>query len=329
MARGDEPDGAIVFVGIEALTITRKKSGKSWRYRNAAGKTICDRAEIERLNRVALPPAYGNALFCPDPLGHIQAIGIDARKRRQYRYHPGFRAAQEAAKFDSMAEFGAALPKLRRQVERDIARAPASRMAVLAAVVRVLDLAFLRVGNAEYARTNKSFGITTLRNRHAHVIGHSLQLQYRGKSGVLRSIRLSDRALIRIVRRCQDLPGQNLFQYDDGDGSIRPVTSSDVNEYIGQAMGLPFTAKHFRTWHASVLAFQERRSGASDAEIFRHVAAELGNTAAVARKSYIHPQLLNSQAEMPDKLPRAGKRLSAPERGLLEFLAQLPTGNSP
>jgi DNA topoisomerase I len=252
----------IVYIDPEMPGITRKKVRNGWGYWDAKGNRITDREEIDRLNKIALPPAYIDAWYCPSEHGHIQAIGYDAKGRKQYRYHTGFRAQQEAAKYDRCADFGRALPLLRAQVERDLAGKPTERDTVIAAVVRLLDIGRIRVGNEAYAQSNKSFGATTLRNRHAKVSGTKLSLQYRAKSGVLRKLTVTDKSLLRVVRRVQDLPGQNLFQYLNGDGTACPVGSADVNAYIKEATGDEFTAKHFRTWSASVIALEQVIEGA-------------------------------------------------------------------
>lgn len=331
--RTDSPvsDADLVYVDVTALTIARHRASLGWRYTDAAGKRITDRTEIERLNRIGLPPAYTEARFCPDPLGHLQAIGVDARGRRQYRYHPAFREAREGVKFAHCAEFGAALPGLRRRLDRDLQADPRSRTAVLAAVVRILDCAFLRIGNRAYARDNKSFGLTTLRNRHARVTRGGLALEYRGKSGIMRKVRLTDRKVIRVVRRCQDLPGQHLFQYQDEAGAVHAVSSADVNAYLRELTGAAFTAKDFRTWHGSVIAFAALNRGAGLKAMLEEVSAALANTPAVARKAYVHPTLVEaarSGSFVPRKLPRPG-RLEPAERGFLAWLAEVEPGLAP
>jgi DNA topoisomerase I len=313
---------SICYSDTAQLNITRRKSGRSWAYYDEAGKRIVERDEIDRLNAIALPPAYRDARFNPDPLGHLQAIGIDARGRKQYRYHTEFRAAQESGKFSLCADFGQALPKLRRTLSDQLSAHPTSREAVLAAMVRILDQAYLRIGNEAYRQSNKSFGLTTLRNRHASLRGHTLQLQYRGKSGIMRSVKLNDRSLSRIVRRCQDLPGQNLFQYRDDDGEIRAISSAEVNGFLRETMGGDFTAKHFRTWHASAIAFEALHRGNGLKETFEEVAQALGNTPAIARKSYIHPLLLQMPPDdlQAVALPRETQWQTRTERGLLALL---------
>jgi len=307
--------------------------GRYWAYFDAEGKRITDRDDIDRLNAVGLPPAYTDAWFCADPDGHLQATGVDARGRKQYRYHPAFRKKRESAKYEGLLEFGKALPRLRRRVERDLKRRDLTRDAVLAAVVRLLDTEHIRIGNEEYARENKSFGATTLRARHLKRTGHGLLMRFTGKHGIVHEVKITDTNLKRICKRCQDLPGQMLFQYVNGDGEPKPVTSSDVNDYIREAMGGDFTAKHFRTWSASVIAFNEMLKKAENARIsvktvVEPVAEALGNTPAISRKSYVHPKLLDAVKEKPrdplDGMDRpSGRRgLSSAEVGLLEFLAR-------
>lgn len=323
-------DPMLCYVDDALPGITRRRRGRYWQYFDAEGKRIVDRDEIDRLNAIALPPAYKDAWFCPSPHGHIQAIGYDEKGRKQYRYHEAFRARQEAAKYDRCADFGRALPLLRARVEADLAARNLSREAVIAAVVRLLDLERIRVGNEQYAEANRSFGATTLRSRHVKILGRTVKMRFTGKGGVVRELSITDRSLIRLVKRCQDLPGQNLFQYVDDDGEARAVSSSDVNAYIREAMGDDFTAKHFRTWGASAIAFEAickaGKSGISLKEMLEPVAEALGNTPAISRKSYVHPALVeavkNGGGAMLAGLPcpRPTRYLSAPERGLIAFL---------
>lgn len=313
--------------------INRKRMGRYWAYFDPEGKRVTDRAEIDRLNAVGLPPAYTDAWFCADPNGHLQATGIDARGRKQYRYHPDFRAKRDATKYEGLLEFGKALPRLRRRVEQDLKKRTLSRESVLAAVVCLLDTQYMRIGNEEYARDNKSFGATTLRSHHLKRTGHSLMMRFNGKHGIIHEVRITDTNLKRICKRCQDLPGQMLFQYINGDGDPKPITSSDVNDYIRELAGGDFTAKHFRTWGASVIAFDMLLKKAEDARItvktvIEPVAEALGNTPAISRKSYVHPKLLDALKTDPrDPLkglerPARRKRLSSAEVGLLQFLAR-------
>jgi DNA topoisomerase I len=311
--------------------ITRRKMRHGWGYWDADGKRITDRDEIDRLNAVGLPPAYVDAWYCPHPNGHLQATGIDDRGRKQYRYHPEFRAAQEAAKYDRCARFGHLLPKLRARIESDLRKRSLSRERAVAAVVRLLDRGHVRVGNEGYAKANKSFGATTLRKRHAKLNGRNLKLQYRAKSGQLRTLTLTDNSLRNFVKKCQDLPGQQLFGWLDEEGEAHPVTSTDVNDYIREAMGDDFTAKHFRTWGASVIAFEALANAHTFIGLntmLEPVTQALGNTPAIARKSYVHPDLvaLAKDREAQDAfretlaLPRATRYLTRAERGLIAFL---------
>ena len=308
--------------------ITRRRYRGRWVYRDPHGTRIADRAEIDRLDAIALPPAYTDGWFCPSPDGHIQAVGRDEKGRKQYRYHADFRTARAAAKYDACADFGRALPRLRARVEADLARRTLDKAIVVAAVVRLLDLGRVRVGNEAYAKANRSFGATTLRNRHASVRGTTLTLEYVGKSGKLQRLSIADSRLARVVRRCQDLPGQHLFQYRGADGSAHAVGSSDINAYIKAATGGDFTAKDFRTWGASVIAYRTLVEAGeriiSLTAMLAPVAEALGNTPAIARTSYVHPALIDlARSGEPVgtvRLPRATRYASPAERGLLGFL---------
>jgi DNA topoisomerase I len=324
--------GKLIFVDDSLPGITRRRSGSGWAYFDAQGKRITDPEERMRLNAIALPPAYRDAWFCPAANGHILAIGYDDRGRKQYRYHPDFRAARETEKFEGCACFGRLLPLVRKRVEQDLAGNTLSRERIVASVVRLLDLGAIRVGNECYSKANRSYGATTLRQRHAEVTGKTLKLRFKAKSGVLRELSLTDGHLARLVRKMQDLPGQHLFQYVDSDQEYHPVTSGDVNEYLAETMGERFTAKSFRTWHASVMAFDilaNAEGQVSIKQLTAEVAAHLGNTPAVTRKSYIHPmlfELAERQGKWREtlKLPRATPWLSREERGLIELLEGPP-----
>ena len=309
--------------------ISRRKVRHGWGYWNADGNRITDRDEIDRLNRIALPPAYRDAWFCPKPNGHIQAVGWDEKGRKQYRYHPDFREARETDKFGRCADFGRALPRLRARVEADLARRDLCRERAVAAVVRLLDTTHLRIGNEGYAKANQSYGATTLRKHHAKMGGRGFKLEFKAKSGKLRTLSITDRSLIRFVRKCQDLPGQHLFSWVDEGGVPHPVTSADVNDYIRDATRGDFTAKHFRTWGASVLAFEALATTPSDIGLkamLQPVADALGNTPTIARKSYVHPQLIalvkDGQQRFRDRLalPRRMRHLSRVERALIDLL---------
>jgi len=322
--------GALCYVDDQSPGITRRRNGRYWQYFGPDGKRITDREEIDRLNAVGLPPAYRDAWFCPKANGHIQATGYDDKGRKQYRYHVGFREKREAAKYDLMPEFGKALPKVRQRVDADLRKRSLSRDTVVAAVIRLLDTGRIRVGNEAYARTNKSYGATTLRGRHAKVSGRTVKMRFKAKSGIERELAFTDSTLARIVRKCQDLPGQNLFQYLDGDGEPQPVSSTDVNDYIREATGGAFTAKHFRTWTASVIAFEQLcaadEGGVGLNAMLEPVAEALGNTPAISRKSYVHPTLIEAVKTAKGGLglqcPRPTKYLTSAERGLIAFLGK-------
>lgn len=310
--------------------ISRRALKKGWAYHDRDGNRITDRDQIDRLNAIAMPPAYRDCWFCPSANGHIQATGYDERGRKQYRYHPDFRQAQEAEKYAGCIAFGRALPKLRARIEADLSTRGLRKDRAIAAVVRLLDLGKLRVGNEHYATTNKSFGATTLRRRHLDLKGRVMRLRYRAKSGKEQDLTITDARLLRFVKAVQDLPGQHLFQYLDEDGEPRPITSTDVNAYIARAMGGDFTAKHFRTWGASTIAFATLAEGkVSLKDMIAPVAAALGNTPAISRKSYIHPALIDLCRDGQDawrkglRLPRQTRYLSREERGFIAFLESL------
>lgn len=323
----------LIYVDDDLPGITRKGAGRGWAYYDPEGKLLTDAAEKRRLNAVALPPAYTDAWFCPAPNGHILATGIDAKGRKQYRYHPEFRAAREGEKFDSCVTFGSLLPLVRKRVEADLRGHKLTRERAIASVVRLLDLGAVRVGNEGYAKANKSFGATTLRQRHAELTGKVLRLRYKGKAGKLREVTLSDGSLARMVRKMQDLPGQHLFKYTDDEGDLHTVGSSDVNDYLRETMGQDFTAKNFRTWHASVKALSCLRDGEGAMPmkaLLECVADHLGNTPAVTRKSYIHPavfELLEDQESWRAqlRLPQATRWLTREERGLINLLQESPS----
>jgi DNA topoisomerase I len=283
--------------------ITRRRAGTGFTYRDADGKQIKDRETLDRIRKLAVPPAWTDVWICPDPLGHLQATGRDARGRKQYRYHTRFRERRETAKYERLVAFARALPAIRRQVDRDLARPGLPREKVLAAVVRLLELTLIRVGNEEYRRLNRSFGLTTLRDRHATVRGSSIRFRFKGKSGREHEVGLRDRRLATVIRRCQDLPGQELFQYEDEDGKAVDIASDDVNDYL-RSISPDVTAKDFRTWAGTVLAYRALRAldepeTATEAKqnvvaAIRDTADALGNTAAVCRRSYVHPVVVEA-----------------------------------
>ncbi len=317
------------YVDDQGPGIVRQKSGKTWVYSDARGQSIKRRSEIERLNAIALPPAYTNAWFCPSADGHIQAVGWDAKGRKQYRYHAAFTMARDADKYARCVEFGRSLPDIRKAVERDLAKRTMDRQTIIAAVVRLLDRGQVRIGNESYARSNKSYGATTLRKHHARVRGANVMLNYVGKSGKVQAVQIEDKRLARVIRRCLDESDSLIFEHGDADGTRRPITSSDVNRYLRDVSGAEFTAKHFRTWGASVIALDAVMS--SDAPItikglLEPVAAALGNTPAIARKSYVHPAVIKlveapKQVEkLKKKVPRAAQRITSTERVLIKIL---------
>jgi DNA topoisomerase-1 len=324
--------------------ITRQRAGTGWSYFTPSGKRIASLEERNRLNRLAIPPAWTDVWICPDPDGHIQATARDARGRKQYRYHPSYREARDQSKFRRMLEFSEVLPALREGIERDLRAPDLSRRQLLATVVRLLDRTLIRVGNDEYARENRSYGLTTLRRRHVTVDGTMLRFSFRGKSGVEHTIAVADPRLARIVQRCRDLPGEELFRYVDSAGKRQLVESDDVNAYLRELTGRDITAKDFRTWGGTMLAAVElRRLGpaASRREADRNVVAaidavaeRLGNTRAVCRKYYVHPALiqaylLGKTVPTPPLLARRARRkapgaaLRRDEVLVLQFLQEV------
>ncbi len=295
------------YVTDEIPGIRRVREGKSFKYFAPDGKTITGEAELARIKAIGVPPAYEHVWISPIPNGHLQATAIDARGRKQYRYHKKWREVRDETKFHRMIEFGQALPKIRAQVERDLERAGMPREKVLAAVVRLLEETTIRVGNEKYKKENDSYGLTTMLNKHAKVEGACVRFSFKGKSGVKWSIGLRDKPLAKVIRAAQDIPGQELFGYLDENGNAHNVGSHDVNDYIKRLAGDDFTAKDFRTWVGTVQAAlllaeeqytdkqSERRHQLN--EVIQQVAARLGNTPAVAKKSYIHPAIIAAYTE--------------------------------
>jgi DNA topoisomerase-1 len=289
---------------------------------------IRSRAEIARLNALAVPPAWTEVWICPDPRGHIQAVGRDAKGRKQYRYHPAWRATRDDNKYGRMIAFADALPRIRRRTAADLAKPGLPRRKVLAAVVQLLEKSLIRVGNDEYAKHNNSFGLTTLRNHHVKVRGSTVRFTFKGKSGVKHSVGLADRRLARIVKACQELPGQELFEYFDEDGRRCDVGSAEVNAYLQEITGQDFTAKDFRTWAGTVLAataLQEFEAADSESRAKKNVvqaidavAGVLGNTKAVCRKSYIHPAILDAYMDgtMAETLRKRVEKMKRRTTGL-------------
>ncbi|HWG89888.1 MAG TPA: DNA topoisomerase IB [Candidatus Thermoplasmatota archaeon] len=326
--------------------IRRVKSGKGFRYVDAEGKAVRDKETLARIRALAIPPAWTDVWICPSPRGHLQATGRDVKGRKQYRYHEKWRATRDETKYDRMIAFGHALPKIRRRVKADLARPGFPREKVLATLVSLMAKTLVRVGNEEYAKTNKSYGLTTLKNRHVEVNGSTLHLSFRGKAGQYHEISLTDPKLARIVDRLQSIPGQDLFQYVDEKGEIQKIGSEDVNGYLKEITGEEFTAKDFRTWAGTVLAVTALREIGPCAKkteakknvvrATEQVAARLGNTVAVCRKSYIHPDvfecyldgsLLDAITAAEQGAARTRPRgLSEDEKAVVAFLEARATG---
>jgi len=290
------------YVSDDRPGYTRKPKGKHFEYFDTEGKPICDDERLLRIKRLAIPPAWTDVWICPSPNGHIQATGRDARRRKQYRYHDRWREVRDENKYDRIVSFARALPKIRKRVSRDLRRPGLSRNKVLATVVQLLERTFIRIGNDEYARQNKSFGLTTMQDRHVEVKGAKLRFRFRGKSGRYHQVDFTDRRIAKVVSKVQDLPGQELFQYIADDGDIRDVTSQDANDYLREITGENFTAKDFRTWAGTVLAamalhaqekFETQKQGKTNVrDAIAAVAKILGNTPAICRKCYVHPAIV-------------------------------------
>lgn len=337
MARAEsvksDPKEIAAFAGLRYVTLgspglTRRKSGKSFHILNSRGQRVRDLRTVERVKKLAIPPAYRDVWISRDPKAHIQAVGVDARGRKQYRYHPKWTEATNRFKFLHILEFAHAIPAIREITETDLKLPRLERKKVLAAVVQLLEKTLIRVGNDEYAKKNKSYGLSTMKNRHVEVSSSRVVFRFKGKSGVQHEINLADRRLARVVQKCQELPGQELFQYLDEAGARHAIHSQDVNEYLQSITNRPFTAKDFRTWAGTVFAARvlhsmDKPSSATSAKrnlnlAIQQVAERLGNTRAVCRKSYIHPAILEAYVD--------GERVcTAPEsdgheREVLSFL---------
>jgi len=306
------------YVSDSRPGIARLAAGAGFRYVDAEGRAVTAPDTLERIRRLAIPPAWTDVWICDLPHAHLQATGRDARGRKQYRYHPRWRVVRDEAKYERMAAFGRALPRIRQAAAADLARPGLSREKVLASIVTLLEATLMRVGNEEYARANHSFGLTTLRNRHVQVHGSAVAFRFRGKSGVVHARTISDRRLARLIRRIRELPGQELFQYLDEDGTVHAVNSTDVNDYLRAVTGEDFTAKDFRTWAGTVLAARALGAcGPADsaaaskrvvAQAIAQVAEQLGNTAAVCRKCYVHPAVIDAYLDgaLPAAWPASG-----------------------
>jgi DNA topoisomerase-1 len=304
-----EPPLAAASAGLRYVSdadpgLRRLRRGRGFRYVAPDGRAVTDAATLARIRSLAIPPAWRDVWICPAPNGHIQAVGRDQKRRKQYRYHPRWRAVRDEAKYERMIAFAQALPRVRARVQKDLARPGLPREKVLATVIALLEKTLIRVGNDEYARQNRSYGLTTMLDRHARIRGGRIEFRFRGKSGKVHAIDLADPRLSRIVKRCQELPGEQLLQYVDDDGVVRDVESGDVNEYLREVTGRDFTAKDFRTWAGTVLAawalseltaFGSRTQARKNmVRAVERVAGRLGNTTAVCRKCYVHPAVFDT-----------------------------------
>ncbi|MFL5493923.1 MAG: DNA topoisomerase IB [Gemmatimonadales bacterium] len=334
-------EAGLRYVNDSMPGIHRRRAGKGFTYLDSNGRRITDHATLARIRSLAVPPAYSDVWISPHPNGHIQATGRDARGRKQYRYHPRWREVRDETKFGRMLAFSEALPRIRTRVEQDLSRPGLPREKVLATVVRLLELTGIRVGNDEYARNNRSFGLTTLRDDHVEVSGSTMRFEFRGKSRKVHRVSLSDRRVARIVARCQSLPGEELFQYVDDEGVHQAIGSSDVNDYLREIAGEDFTAKDFRTWSGTLLATgaleelgpaaSEREAKSTIVEAIDRVAARLNNTRAICRKYYVHPvifetYLAGNLLQMMSNGNRAAATLDhglrPEEQGLVRLLRQ-------
>ena len=335
-------EAGLHHVRDETPGISRKRQGRNFTYFDTKGQIIRQPETLSRIKRLAIPPAWKNVWICPQENGHLQATGRDARGRKQYRYHSDWRKVRDETKYHAMIAFGRALPRLRGRVRRDMSRPGLSKKKILATVTRLLEITLIRVGNEEYARENHSFGLTTLRDRHVQVKGGKVHFSFRGKSGKHHVIDVENRKLASLVRRCRDLPGQELFAYLDESGSPVKVTSADVNDYLQQITGQPFTARDFRTWAVTVLAAQalqgfEKFNSQTQAKqnmlsAIERVAGMLGNTPAICRRCYIHPVILETYLDgtlverlkkiVEQKLTQGMKRLRSDEAAVLMLLQQ-------
>ena len=318
--------------------IRRVRARNGFKYLQTTGELVRDEQVLQRIKRLAIPPAWTEVWICPLAQGHLQAVGRDARKRKQYRYHSHWRTVRDTSKFERMTDFGKALPKIRAQMKHDLAKSGLPKEKVLATIVWLLEETLIRVGNEEYAKQNNSFGLTTLRNRHVEITGATVNFYFRGKSGIKHQISVEDKHLARIVRRLRDLPGYELFQYLDESGQPRSVGSTDVNEYLREIAQEDFTAKDFRTWVATILMVEalstdppgkstkQRKGQITDA--ITTVAKRLGNTVSVCRKCYVHPAVIETY--LNGNLPERGKPiLAAREQGLIRFLQKWNRKSAP
>jgi DNA topoisomerase I len=340
---GSARSAGLVYTSDEQPGIGRIRRGKAFAYVNAKHRAVRDKATLARIRSLVIPPAWTDVWICTNPRGHLQATGRDKRGRKQYRYHPKWRAVRDTTKYERMIAFGRALPQIRRRTDADLRREGLPREKVLAAVVRLLEKTFIRVGNDEYARDNHSFGLTTMRDGHVRVSGSSVRFLFRGKSGVEHALALDDRRLAKIVKQCRDLPGQELFQYKDENGAVVDIGSGDVNAYLRDLTGEEFTSKDFRTWAGTVLAAQllreyervdsQARAKKNVVAAIEKVAKQLGNTRAVCRKCYVHPAVIDAYMDgttiktvaQRARAARAMGKLTAAETAVLALLQRRST----
>lgn len=302
------PRSRLTYVSDAEPGYTRQRRGKHFVYLDRRGRALTDRRVLARIRSLAIPPAYTDVWICPNPHGHVQATARDARGRKQYRYHPDWKTWRAATKFERTLDFARVLPKLRARIARDLRREGLARERVLATILRLLDRTHARIGNEEYAKANRSYGLSTLRDRHAKVHGDEVLLHFRGKSGKDHQVALTDARVARVVRRCEDLPGQHLFQYRDEEGTLHRVGSGDVNDYLRAIAGNGFTAKDFRTWAATIsvagsLIAHGKASEAMLRGAIERASSELGNTPAVCRRAYVHPAIMQAYAS-PEEAAR-------------------------
>jgi DNA topoisomerase-1 len=319
-------EAGLVYVSDEEPGFGRRKAGEHFAFFDSNGKRLRDQKIVARIRRLAIPPAYTDVWICRRENGHLQATGRDARGRKQYRYHAGWRMVRDAAKYERLADFADKLPALRKAINADLKLPGLPRRKVLAAVVQLLQRSLIRVGNEEYSRANGSYGLTTLRNRHVRVRGKSLEFSFRGKSGKFHAIQLDDERLARIVRNCQELPGQKLFGFRNEEGGVEEIDSNDVNEYIREISGEEFSAKYFRTWAGTLLAARalaaaEKAETKTDEKqrvvvAITEVAERLGNTPSVCRKCYVHPAVMDAYAEGSLQLPPPSPPSKRPKTSL-------------
>ncbi len=338
-----EPEESAKAASLRYVTddrpgIRRRRAGTGWSYAGPDGRPIREKETLSRIRALAIPPAWTGVWICPLEHGHLQATGRDARSRKQYRYHKRWHEVRDETKYGRMILFGSTLPRIRARLDKDLSLPGLPRDKLLATIVWLLEATLIRVGNDEYARTNRSFGLTTLQNRHVDIKGAHIHFNFRGKGGKDHAIKVNDRRLARLVKRCRDLPGQDLFQYEDDAGAPQPISSADVNEYLQHISDQEFTAKDFRTWAGSLLAVSQLgESGCSEssteaksviARAVENVAKQLGNTPAICRKCYIHPSVLQAYQDpklfglWEQELAKAedGEGLSREESSLLRFL---------